>query len=73
MRSSLFFILSLFAMHATHAQFSDKRQLLIFGAAQSTAVQEQLALLNKEAKGLKERDLQVLQAADKKLYTKSTR
>lgn len=71
MRSILFFILSLFTMHATHAQFSDKRQLLIFGAAQSAPVKQQLAQLDKEAKGLQERDLQVVLAAEKQaLYKK---
>lgn len=34
MRCVFFFILSLFTMDAIHAQFSDKRQLLIFGEAQ---------------------------------------
>lgn len=71
MRCVFFFILSLFTMDAIHAQFSDKRQLLIFGEAQSAAVQQQLALLNKEAKGLQERDLQVVPAADRHhLYKK---
>lgn len=71
MRSILLFTLSLLTMHTIHAQFSDKRQLLIFGAAQSTAVQQQLALLNKDAGGLQERDLQVVQAAGKQaLYKK---
>lgn len=71
MRSILFLILSLFTMDTTHAQFSDKRQLILFGAAQSTPVKQQQALLDKEARGLQERDMQVVLAAGKQdLYKK---
>ena len=70
MRTLLLTTLGFFAMN-TQAQFSDKRKLLLFGDPQNAMVQQQAALLNKEAAGLRERDMQVVQATGKKaLYQK---
>lgn len=58
-------------MHASHAQFSDKRQLILFGDPQSAGVKQQMALLNKDARGLQERDMALILAADQPaLYQK---
>lgn len=53
------------------AQYTGKRQVLIFGPPEGQQVITQLALLKKEAAGLKERDMSISVAAKKTtLYKK---
>jgi hypothetical protein len=65
MRSFFFFILSFFTMANAGAQFSENRQVLIFGEPQNTLVRQQLALLKKEAAGVEERDIKITQVTKK--------
>jgi hypothetical protein len=71
MRLFLFLIFFLMMLINTMAQYTDKRQVLIFGPAKGTQVMAQWALLEKDSAGLRERDMFVLLAAgEKALYQK---
>lgn len=54
-------ITQLFMMLAIQSQNTNNRQVLIFGKSHHPAlVEQQLKLLNKDSKSLKERDLQII-------------
>lgn len=58
-------------MNTSFSQWQNKRQLVVFGAPQSKLVQQQLAIWNKEAKGMAERELEVVMATNQpSLYQK---
>lgn len=57
MRIFFLLILSCLFMTHTHAQFSKKRQVLVFGPPGSTQVGEQVKLLEKATAGMNERHM----------------
>ncbi len=71
MRFTLLLIANLFIMINTGAQFTNKRQVLIFGDPKSEPVAQQLQLLKKEAPELEERDMTItLAGKNVQLYRK---
>jgi len=61
MNSFSLIIIQLSMMLAIHSQYTNNRQVLIFGKSQHPAlVEQQLKLLNKDSNALKERDLQII-------------
>ena len=60
MKMGLLLILSVVHMGVAHAQFSDNRQLLIFGFGEAAnLVSQQVAWLQKDSVGIQERDIAI--------------